>query len=54
MAEQWVWGGGWADIAAGASCLCTVLQQPKAGKQGSETEWQLGRPGLFFHAAGAS
>lgn len=31
-------GGGWADIAAGASCLCTILQQPKAGKQGSETE----------------
>lgn len=45
---------GGADTAAGASCLCTVLQQPKAGKQGSETEWQLGRPGLLFHAAGAS
>ena len=50
MAGSW-WG---ADTAAGASCLCTVLQQPKAGKQGSETEWQLDCPGLLFHAAGAS
>lgn len=24
MAEQWLWGGGWADIAAGASCLSCV------------------------------
>lgn len=42
------------DTAAGASCLCTVSQQPKDGKQGSDTERQLGRPGLLFHAAGAS
>ena len=42
-ARWWSGGGlrgGWADIAAGASCLCTVLQQPKAGKQGSETVFQ--------------